>query len=73
VYLGYVIGEGKIEINLAKMEAILKWPTPKNVTKVRSFVGVAQYLHKFIASFFSCGFTTPCHNNHQYEFSMGKE
>jgi chemotaxis signal transduction protein len=42
VYLGHVIGGGELKIDLAKIEAILKWPTPTNVTKVRSFVGVAN-------------------------------
>jgi hypothetical protein len=51
MYLGYMIGGGEIKIDLVKMEAILKWVVPNNVTKVRSFVGVAQYLLKFRASF----------------------
>jgi hypothetical protein len=44
VYLGYVIGGGEIKIYLAKMEAIMKWLVPKNLTRVRSFVGATQYL-----------------------------
>jgi hypothetical protein len=39
VYLGYVNGGGELKIDLAKMEAIKKWPIPTNVTKSRSFVG----------------------------------
>jgi hypothetical protein len=46
-----VIGGVELKIDPIKIEAILKWPTPTNVTKVRSFVGVPQYLRKFIASF----------------------
>jgi hypothetical protein len=51
VYLGYVIGGGELKIDPTKMEAIMKWPVPTNVTEVRSFVGETQYLWKFIASF----------------------
>lgn len=51
VYLGYVIGGGELKIDPSKMEAIMKWSVPTNVTKVRSFIGAAQYLRKFIASF----------------------
>jgi hypothetical protein len=43
-----VIGRGELKIDPAKMEAIMKWLIP---TKVRSFVGAARYLRKFIASF----------------------
>ena len=39
VYLGYVIGGDELEIDLAKMEAIMKWHVPTNVTEVRSFSG----------------------------------
>jgi hypothetical protein len=51
VYLGYVIGGGELKIDPAKMEAIMKWLVPTNVSEVRSFIGVTQYLRKFIASF----------------------
>jgi hypothetical protein len=40
VYLGYMIGGGELKIDPTKMEAIIKWPVPTNVTKVRIFVGV---------------------------------
>ena len=51
VYLGYVIGGGELKIDPSKMEAIMKWPVPTNVSKVKIFIGEAQYLRKFIASF----------------------
>ena len=34
-----------------KIEAIKNWPTPKNVTEVRSFVGLAGYYMRFIEGF----------------------
>jgi hypothetical protein len=46
-----VINGGELKINPAKMEAIMEWPVPTNFTEVRIFVGIAQYLWKFIASF----------------------
>jgi hypothetical protein len=39
VYLGYAIGGEELKIDLAKMDAIIKWLVPTNVTKYRSFVG----------------------------------
>jgi hypothetical protein len=51
VYLGYVISGGELRIDPTKMEAILKWPLPTNVTLFSRFVGVTKYLWKFIASF----------------------
>jgi hypothetical protein len=50
VYFGYVIREGELKIDLANMEAIIKWPIPTNFTKFRSFFGATQHLQKFRAS-----------------------
>lgn len=51
VYLGYVIGGGEHKIDPTNIEAITKWSTPTNVTKVRIFLGETQYLQKFLVSF----------------------
>lgn len=51
IYLGHIIGEGQLRIDPTKIEAMLKWPTPTNVTEIRSFLGAVQYLRKFIANF----------------------
>ena len=53
VYLGHIVGGGALRIDPAKIEAIVKWPTPKSITKVRSFLGAAQYWRKFISNFSS--------------------
>ena len=38
----------EIEINLKKIEAILKWPQPTTVTEVLSFLEFCNYYCKFI-------------------------
>ena len=52
VYLGYIIGGGQLKIDPTKVEVIVKWPRPQNVTEVRSFLGAVQYWRKFIANFY---------------------
>jgi hypothetical protein len=37
--LGYIVGDGEFKIDPSKVEAIMKWPKPDNVKKVRSFPG----------------------------------
>ena len=51
VYLGFIVGKGQRRIDSGKVEVITKWPTPKTVTEVRSFMGACQYLRKFIRHF----------------------
>ena len=51
MYLGYAIGGGELKINLANMDVITKCPTHTNFNEVIIFLGEAQHLQKFIASF----------------------
>ena len=47
-YLGHIVSKDGIETDPKKIEAIEKWPVPKTVTEVRSFLGFTNYYHKFI-------------------------
>jgi hypothetical protein len=50
-YLGHIISSDGIEVDHEKIEAIRAWPTPKNVTGVRSFMGLTDYYQIFIKTF----------------------
>jgi hypothetical protein len=45
------VGGGKLKIDPSKIEVIVKWPEPKSVTEVRSFLGAVQYWRRFIPNF----------------------
>ena len=50
-YLGHIISEEGISVDPNKIEVIKNWSTPKNVTKVRSFMALAGYYKRFIEEF----------------------
>jgi hypothetical protein len=40
-----------IAVDPAKVEAIMEWPAPMNVTEVRSFMGLAGYYRRLVEGF----------------------
>ena len=50
-YLGHIISEEGISVDPEKIEAIMNWPTPRNVTDVKYFMGLAGYYRRFIEGF----------------------
>ncbi|KAK1415031.1 hypothetical protein QVD17_30800 [Tagetes erecta] len=50
-FLGHVINEAGVQVDPAKIEAIMKWEVPKTPTEIRSFLGLAGYYRRFIKDF----------------------
>ena len=50
-YLGYVVGSGQVTPVLAKVKAILDFPTPTNKRDVMRLLGMAGYYRRFCQNF----------------------
>ncbi|CAI5671940.1 unnamed protein product [Oreochromis niloticus] len=50
-YLGHIISAGGISTGPQKVQQVTEWPTPRTVTEVRQFVGLASYYRHFVENF----------------------
>jgi hypothetical protein len=50
-FLGHVISADGMFVDPRKVEAVLKWERPTNVTEIHSFLGLASYYRRFIEVF----------------------
>ncbi|XP_028058863.1 uncharacterized protein LOC114262693 [Camellia sinensis] len=50
-FLGHIITKEGVSVDPHKIEAIVNWPTPTNVTEMRSSLGLAGYHRRFVKDF----------------------
>lgn len=74
-YLGHILCEEGIAVDLEKITTIAKWPTPRNMTNVRSFTRLAGYYRRFIKGFSQIAYpiTSLQRKNVKFHWSEGCE
>lgn len=49
--LGFLVTPGQVRPNPRKVQAILDYPEPSSLKKLREFLGMANYYRKFIKDY----------------------
>ena len=70
-FLGHIVSEEGIRVAPKKIEVVVEWKPPRNVTEVRSFLGLAGYYRRFVKGFsmIAAPMTRLLQKNVKYEWS----
>ena len=50
-FLGFIIGQGRLEMDPGKVTAVTDWPTPTNRKQLQRFLGFANFYRRFIRNY----------------------
>ena len=50
-YLGHIVSRDGIRQTQSKIEAVLHWAEPTNISELRSFLGITSYYRAFISEY----------------------
>jgi len=73
IFFRHVISAGGICVDPGKVEAVLKWEKPINVTEIRSFLGLAGYYMRFIEGFSTIASPLTKLTHKEVRFNWSKE
>ena len=51
-FLGHIVSAEGIRVDPIKIEAVVNWKQPRNITEVRSFLGLVGYYTRFVRGFY---------------------
>lgn len=52
-YLGHIVSARDVATNPRKIQKVVEWPTPRNISEVCQFIGLVSYYRHFVHDFAS--------------------
>ena len=70
-FLRHIVSKERIRVDPKKIQIVVEWKPPRNVTEVRSFLGLADYYKRFVKGFSmtAAPMTRLLQKNVKYEWS----
>ena len=63
-FLGHIVSAKGVSTDPKKTQRVSEWPVPRNVSEVRSFLGLAGYYRRFVPKYYEVA--KPCMISHKY-------
>ena len=51
LYIGHIIGQDGVKVDMEKIRSILEWPCPKSLIELRGFTGIFTHNRNFVKVF----------------------